>query len=107
LPVLVRASVPTVLRRMPVKLLLALLSPTVRVLVPAEPAALPSTRPVPESPLIRWSKPFRSRRPTPVPELETVTLPAFAPVGIWLAAPRRRVAERPFVAPRLMMVSPA
>ena len=75
----------------PVKLLVALLLPTVSVGVPATKL---STVPAPVNPLMVSLNPFRSSTPA------TLTLPLPAPSGITPAAPSLSV-------PALTVVSPA
>ena len=82
-PVFVRASVPVVFLMTPENVLVALLSPTVKVGVPLNP----STVPLPESPLMVSLKPAILR----VPE-SMMRLPLPAPLAIWSARPRASVA---------------
>ena len=84
-PILTRESVPVELRMLPEKLLVALLSPTVKVTLPLPPFTIPA----PERPLMVSEKPLSKSVPVsttfPVPE-ETEEK-----FGIWFAAPRARI----------------
>jgi len=83
LPVLISARVPAVFLITPEKVLVALLSPTVKVGVPL----MPSTIPVPERPLMVSLKPPMLNLP-----FVTIKLPLPMPLGIWLAAPSVKIA---------------
>ena len=98
-PLPILFTVPPVIR--PLKLAVALLSPKVRVPPPVV------TVPLPLRPLMVSLNPARLRVPTPVPAVLRMTVPVPAPLGIWLAAPRVRVALLPVKAPKLTTVSPA
>ena len=89
-PSLVRASVPVVFCKTPVKLPPASLLPTVSV---TAPATVVSTTPAPDRPLIVSLKPFRSSVPA------NATLPLPTPSGITPAAPSLSM-------PALTVVSP-
>ena len=80
-PILASASVPPVLTIGPVRLSpVALLLPMVKVGAPVTA----STVPAPDRPLIVSLKPLSFSDP------ESTKLPAVAPSGIWLFAPRAR-----------------
>ena len=89
-PVLLRARVPAVFCSRPEKLLVWSLLPTVSVTVPA---AVVSTTPAPDRPLMVSPKPFRSS----VPAIATLPLPT--PSGITPAAPSWSVPPLTVVVP--------
>ena len=83
LPFFVRLRVPAVFLIKPENVLVALLSPTVKVGVPLTPSIVP----LPERPLMVSLKPARLKVPL------FVKLPLPAPLEIWSAAPSARVPE--------------